>query len=51
MIQLAMAKGSDLARFGISIADFSNYGLGLLRVLSRWVNGVPGTNQALRGSR
>jgi TetR/AcrR family transcriptional regulator len=35
MIQLAMAKGSDLARFGISIADFSNYGLGLVRVVAQ----------------
>jgi TetR/AcrR family transcriptional regulator len=31
MIQLAMAKGSDLERFGISTTDFSNYGLGLVR--------------------
>jgi TetR/AcrR family transcriptional regulator len=35
MIQLAMAKGSDLERFGISTADFSNYGLGLLRVVAQ----------------
>jgi len=31
IIQLAMAKGSDLARLGIAIPDLSNYGLGLLR--------------------
>ena len=35
MIQLAMAKGADLERFGISTADFSNYGLGLLRVVAQ----------------
>jgi AcrR family transcriptional regulator len=35
MIQLAMAKGSDLERFGISTNDFSNYGLGLLRVVAQ----------------
>src|SRR5450755_953742 len=31
IIQLVMAKGSDLARFGIAIPDLSNYALGLLR--------------------
>src|SRR5450631_4670615 len=31
IIQLAMAKGDDLARFGIAIPEFSNYGFGLLR--------------------
>jgi TetR/AcrR family transcriptional regulator len=31
IIQLAMAKGSDLARFGIAIPDLSNYALGLIR--------------------
>jgi TetR/AcrR family transcriptional regulator len=31
IIQLAMAKGSDLARFGIAIPDFSNYAFGLVR--------------------
>ncbi len=31
IIQLAMAKGSDLARLGIAIPDLSSYGLGLLR--------------------
>ncbi|HEY4445109.1 MAG TPA: helix-turn-helix domain-containing protein [Steroidobacteraceae bacterium] len=33
IIQLAMAKGSDLARFGIAIPDFSNYALGLIRTV------------------
>jgi AcrR family transcriptional regulator len=33
VIQLAMAKGSDLARFGIAIPDFSNYALGLIRTV------------------
>jgi AcrR family transcriptional regulator len=31
VIQLAMAKGSDLTRMGISIPDFSEYALSLLR--------------------
>jgi len=31
LIQLAMAKGADMARFGIGIPDLSNYGFGLLR--------------------
>jgi TetR/AcrR family transcriptional regulator len=34
VIQLAMAKGSDLARFGIAIPDFSNYAFGLLRAVA-----------------
>jgi AcrR family transcriptional regulator len=33
IIQLAMAKGSDLARFGIAIPDLSNYALGLIRTV------------------
>jgi AcrR family transcriptional regulator len=33
VIQLAMAKGSDLARFGIAIPDFSSYALGLIRTV------------------
>jgi TetR/AcrR family transcriptional regulator len=43
MIQLAMAKGTDLERFGISTADFSNYGLGLVRAVaqSRPTAGAP----------
>src|SRR5580692_7192363 len=31
LIQLTMAKGSEMARFGIGIPDLSNYGFGLLR--------------------
>jgi TetR/AcrR family transcriptional regulator len=34
IIQLAMAKGSDLERFGISIPQFSNYAFGLLRSIA-----------------
>jgi AcrR family transcriptional regulator len=33
IIQLAMAKGSDLARFGIAIPDLSNYAFGLIRTV------------------
>jgi len=35
IIQLAMAKGSDLARFGIAIPEFSNYAFGLLRTVAQ----------------
>jgi AcrR family transcriptional regulator len=35
IIQLAMAKGSDLERFGIAISDFSNYAFGLLRTVAQ----------------
>jgi TetR/AcrR family transcriptional regulator len=35
LIQLAMAKGSDMARFGIGIPELSNYGFGLLRLVSQ----------------
>jgi hypothetical protein len=36
LIQLAMAKGSDLAaRFGIAIPDLSNYALGLIRTVAQ----------------
>jgi AcrR family transcriptional regulator len=31
LAQLAMAKGSDMARFGIAIPELSNYGFDLLR--------------------
>lgn len=34
LIQLAMAKGSDMARMGIGIPDLSNYGFGLLRAVT-----------------
>jgi AcrR family transcriptional regulator len=33
IIQLAMAKGSDLARFGIAIPDLSSYAFGLIRTV------------------
>jgi TetR/AcrR family transcriptional regulator len=35
IIQLAMAKGSDLARFGIAIPEFSNYAFGLMRTVAQ----------------
>jgi AcrR family transcriptional regulator len=35
LIQLAMAKGSDMARLGIGIPDLGNYGLGLLRQVAQ----------------
>ena len=34
LIQLAMAKGSDMARLGIGIPELSNYGLGLIRFMA-----------------
>jgi AcrR family transcriptional regulator len=35
LIQLAMAKGSDMARFGIGIPDLGNYGFSLLRLMTQ----------------
>jgi TetR/AcrR family transcriptional regulator len=35
IIQLAMAKGDDLQRFGIAIPEFSSYAFGLLRSLAQ----------------
>jgi TetR/AcrR family transcriptional regulator len=35
LIQLAMAKGNDMARFGIGIPELSNYGFGLLSLLTQ----------------
>lgn len=35
VIQLAMAKSDDLARFGIAVPDFSDYALGLLRYVAK----------------
>src|SRR5271170_5879385 len=35
LIQLAMAKGSDMARFGIGIPELSDYGSGLLLLLAQ----------------
>jgi AcrR family transcriptional regulator len=39
VIQLAMAKGDDLKRFGIEIPEFSNYAFGLLRAVAE--SGTP----------
>jgi AcrR family transcriptional regulator len=41
VIQLAMAKGSDLERFGIAIPDFGAYALGLIRALAQPVARAP----------
>jgi TetR/AcrR family transcriptional regulator len=41
LIQLAMAKGSDMARFGIGIPELSNYGFGLLRSMTQNGPAVP----------
>jgi AcrR family transcriptional regulator len=35
LIQLAMAKGSDMARLGIGIPELSNYGFDLLRLVTQ----------------
>jgi TetR/AcrR family transcriptional regulator len=35
IIQLAMAKASDLARFGIAVPDMSNYAFGLIRTVAQ----------------
>ncbi len=35
IIQLAMAKGTDLARFGVAIPEFSNYAFGLIRTVAQ----------------
>jgi hypothetical protein len=34
LIQLAMAKGSDMARLGIGIPELSNYGFDLIRMMA-----------------
>lgn len=34
-IQLVMAKGGDLARFGIAVSDLSNYALSLIRAVAQ----------------
>jgi AcrR family transcriptional regulator len=41
LTQLAMAKGSDMARFGIGIPELSNYGFGLLRLVAQSSNAPP----------
>ena len=35
IIQLAMAKGTDLERFGVTIPAFSNYAFGLIRAVAQ----------------
>jgi TetR/AcrR family transcriptional regulator len=35
IIQLAMAKASDLKRFGIAVPDMSNYAFGLIRTVAQ----------------
>src|SRR5579863_8045325 len=35
IIQLAMAKASDLVRFGIAVPDMSNYAFGLIRTVAQ----------------
>jgi AcrR family transcriptional regulator len=35
IIQLAMAKANDLARFGIAVPDMSNYAFGLIRTVAQ----------------
>jgi AcrR family transcriptional regulator len=41
LIQLAMAKGSDMARLGIAIPELSNYGFELLRRATENPAGLP----------
>jgi AcrR family transcriptional regulator len=35
LIQVAMAKGNDLARFGVAVPDLSDYALGLIRGMAQ----------------
>jgi TetR/AcrR family transcriptional regulator len=41
LIQLTMAKGSDMARFGIGIPELSNYGFDLLRRVTENTQAIP----------
>lgn len=41
LAQLAMAKGSDMARFGIGIPELSNYGFDLLRRVTQNPTAMP----------
>jgi TetR/AcrR family transcriptional regulator len=41
LIQLAMAKGSDMARFGIGMLELNNYGFNLLRYMAEHKPGRP----------
>jgi AcrR family transcriptional regulator len=43
LIQLAMAKGNDMARFGIGIPELSDYGFGLLRIVAQATSPGPRT--------
>jgi AcrR family transcriptional regulator len=43
LIQLAMAKGSDMERFGIGVPQLSDYGFGLLRLVTQ--SGSPNASQ------
>ena len=42
LAQLAMAKGSDMARFGIGVPELSDYGFGLLRLVTQATTAPPG---------
>jgi TetR/AcrR family transcriptional regulator len=42
LAQLAMAKGNDMARFGIGVPELSNYGFGLLRLVTQASTVAPG---------
>ena len=42
LAQLAMAKGSDMARFGIGVPELSDYGFGLLRLVTQATTVPPG---------
>jgi TetR/AcrR family transcriptional regulator len=42
LAQLAMAKGSDMARFGIGVPELSDYGFGLLRLVTQATTVLPG---------
>jgi AcrR family transcriptional regulator len=42
LAQLAMAKGSDMARFGIGVPELSDYGFGLLRLVTQASTLPPG---------
>ena len=46
LIQLAMAKGSDMARFGIAIPQLSDYGFDLLRQVMQNPSPTPDRNTA-----
>jgi TetR/AcrR family transcriptional regulator len=42
LAQLAMAKGNDMARFGIGVPELSDYGFGLLRLVTQASTVAPG---------